>query len=113
MTHTLTDKRRNALKSVRRRWRTVATWLENNDAGLALLARESPAHRVLVEEVPALVRENRAIADLADSILTAGEFSVEQWNAFAWRVKRSAAHIEAICEEAIRQSPKPADGAVP
>ena len=113
MTHTLDDKRRATLKSVRRRWRTVATWLENNSFGFAILAHESPAHRVLVETVPALVRENRAIADLADSILETGEYSVEQWNAFAWRVKRSAVHIEAICEEAIRQSPKSADGAVP
>jgi hypothetical protein len=95
MTHTLADKQRTTLKSVRRRWRTVATWLEHNNVGFALLAHESPAHRALVEMVPARVRELREIADL----------------------ERSAAHTEAVFDEAIGQlrvsQPKPADGAVP
>jgi hypothetical protein len=110
MTHTLTDEQRDTLKSVRRRWRTVATSLER----LApRLAHKFPAHRALVATVPALVHENRETADLADHILKVGECSVEQWNAFVWRVKRSADCIEATCDEAIRQLPKPTDGAVP
>jgi hypothetical protein len=108
MIHTLTDKQQMKLKSVRRCFRRVATSLERNSAGFAILARTSPACRALADMVPTLVRESRTIADLADNILRDGEYSIEQWNLLTWHVKRNAARTVAICDEALA-----ADGFVP
>jgi hypothetical protein len=117
MTHALTDDQVATLKSVRRRSRTIASLMEHNSAGLAFLTRASPAHRALVKMVPALVRENREIADLANNILEAGECSAEQWNALRWRVERSAAHTAAIFDELFGKqrvpAPGPVDGGIP
>jgi hypothetical protein len=115
MTNTLTDNQVATMKSVRRRFRTVASLMEHSGAGFAFLAHTSPAHRALVEMVPALVREHRDIANLADNILKAGECSTDQWSAVCWRVKRNAAHTAAICDELGKPNvpqPEPADGDV-
>jgi hypothetical protein len=113
----LTDEDRTALKSVRRGHRTIASLLQHTGPGFALLAHISPAHRALVEMVPARVRELREIADLANEILKAGECSAEQWDALRWRVKRNAAHTATICDELLGKlrvpAPEPADGGIP
>jgi hypothetical protein len=117
MTRTLTDEQRAVLKSVRRRFRTTASGLEHSSVGFALLAHESPAHRALVEMVPARIRELRDIADLVDKVLEAGEYSAEPLRALCWRIKRCATQTAAICDEALGQlrvpQPKPADGGAP
>jgi hypothetical protein len=73
--------------------------LENSGVGFAILGHKSPAHRAAAERVPGLVRESREIANVADSLLRAGECSAEQCATLHWRVTRNAAHAVAISEE--------------
>jgi hypothetical protein len=98
----LTDEQRNALKYIRRSSRTIATMMERNRIGFRCFAH-LPAYRVAGRMMPTLVCENRAIANIADSILQAGVCSVEQWNSLAWRINHNAAKQHALCDEVLHR----------
>jgi hypothetical protein len=95
----LTTKQEATLKSVRRCSRSAASMMENNIPGFEILSHAVPVFRAVAGNIPTLVRENREIADLADSFLKAGECSDDQWDALRRRVEHTGARVIAIFAE--------------
>jgi hypothetical protein len=88
----LTDEQKAILKSERRQRRTYAAWLDYHGISIGC-SRETAVIRRMF---PAIIREYRAIADVADKMLKDGACSAEQWDALVGHIKRSDAHALAV-----------------